>query len=200
MNALWLLLLTALPNPNPWQAIKDSDGVQVWARAVPDSPVREVKAQSVIEAPVSRVWYVLGDLEHYTEFMPYVEEARVLSSAGADARYEYLRLDPPLVSKRDYVLKTTLEINEQTGVYVRRFQAISDRGPPPQDGTVRLNLVDGSWTLERIDATHTLATYWLHTDPGGSLPAWITNKANNTSVPDLLAAVRQRSLNPAWKR
>jgi hypothetical protein len=200
MNALWLVILLSVPNSNPWQAIKDDDGVQVWARSVPDSPVREVKAQSVIEAPVERVWDVIGDLTHYTEFMPYVVEARVLAPAGENARYEYLRIDPPLVSKRDYTLKTVSEVNKDTGVYVRRFEAAPDKGPPPRDGTVRLTLVDGSWTLERIDATHTLATYWLHTDPGGSLPAWITNKANSTSVPDLLASVRQRSVDPAWKR
>jgi hypothetical protein len=60
--------------------------------------------------------------------------------------------------------------------------------------------VKGNWTIEKLTDTQTRITYYLYTDPGGSIPNWIANKANKQSVPDLLDAVRKRAANPAYKR
>jgi len=59
---------------------------------------------------------------------------------------------------------------------------------------VRLKIVTGSWTLEPIDGgKRTLATYQVLTDPGGRIPAFISNKANTTCLPELFARVRKRA-------
>ncbi len=63
-----------------------------------------------------------------------------------------------------------------------------------------MTVCDGTWTVERLGSQSTRLEYWLYTDPGGSIPTWIANKANNTSVPDLLDAVRKRAHDPQWKK
>ena len=188
------------PNPNPWQEVNKNDNVVVWAREVPHSNVREVRAEGIINAPAERVWEVLGDNTHFVDFMPYVVETHVVAPNGSGGHYEYTLLNPPLVSKRDYTLDVTLLEDPDGGAYIRSWTTANHKGPPPQDGTVRLEVVEGNWTLERIDPTHTRATYTLHTDPGGSIPGWMANKANTTSLPDLINAVRHRSLDPNWHR
>ena len=84
-------------NPNPWKAVNNAEGVTVWSRKVPASPLQEIKAETVVEAPPERV------------------------------------------------------------------------------------------------------EYYVHTDPGGFIPVWLANKANTVTLPDLMKAVRQRSLDPNWK-
>ena len=42
-------------------------------------------------------------------------------------------------------------------------------------------------------------TYWLYTDPGGSIPNWIANKANTISLPDVMRAIAKRAEDPTWK-
>jgi len=54
--------------------------------------------------------------------------------------------------------------------------------------------------MEPLDGgKRTRATYALFTDPGGSIPSFIANKANTTALPDLFAAVRKLSAAPAGK-
>ena len=63
-----------------------------------------------------------------------------------------------------------------------------------EDGVIRLKVNTGSWTMEPIDGgKRTLATYQLLTDPGGSIPTFIANKANTKALPELFARVRKRA-------
>ncbi len=186
-------------NPNPWIETKESDGLRVWTREVPSSSIREVKAEAVVNQPIARLWEVLADVPRYTEFMPYVVEARVLETVGATQALEYQLLDPPLVDKRDYALLVTVEHGEQLTVWRRSWTVAAGKGPPLRDGVIRLQVCDGTWTLEKLGSRSTRVEYYLYTDPGGSIPAWIANKANTTSVPALLDAVRQRARDPEWR-
>lgn len=202
---MWTLVLTllwAIPqaNLNPWQQASQRDDVAVFTREVQDSPLRELKAESVMPFGAETLWQVIVDTAHYADFMPYMEEARRITSDTDSVHYEYQRLNLPLVKKRDYVIKTTSEPDGGDGVWVHRWQSAPDIGPAPTKDAVRLTRVDGSWTLRRLDADHTHVTYQLYTDPGGSLPRWIANRANSQGVPDLMMAVRKRAQNPQYRR
>lgn len=199
LSALLFVSGFNVPNPNPWKEVNKNAEVTVWTRAVPNSNVHEVRAEGIIEAPIDAVWAVLGDAEHFADFMPYVVETRVIPDAKG-GQYEYTLLNPPLVSKRDYTLEISTTEDPNGEAYIRSWTIANEKGPPPREGAVRLGVVEGNWTLERIDATHTRATYTLLTDPGGSIPSWIANKANTTSLPDLIDAVRRRARDPNWRR
>jgi ribosome-associated toxin RatA of RatAB toxin-antitoxin module len=202
MNPLLLAtcLLGAPANPNPWQEVDESNGITVWAREVPSSSIREVKAEAIVNLPMEQIWAVLRDVTQYVDFMPYVVEAKVLGPAPGGGTIEYQLLDPPLVDKRDYALTVTLEHGPTLTTWRRRWSATKDQGPPLREGVVRLTICEGAWTLERLGSRSTRVEYYLYTDPGGSIPAWMANKANTTSVPTLLDAVRQRAADPTWRR
>lgn len=193
-------LVAAPENPNPWEEIEKDGGITVWRREVPGSNIREVKATMEIDVGAERVWQVLIDVDRYVEFMPYVLEARTLESEGANVEYQYQLIDPPLVDKRDYVLRVEKSIDEARGLFVRKWSAVKNKGPAKPDDAVRLSVVDGMWQLEKLGGSKVRVTYYLFTDPGGSIPNWIANKANRTSVPELMDAVRKRAKNPSYKR
>ncbi|MBI5545172.1 MAG: hypothetical protein HY901_14880 [Deltaproteobacteria bacterium] len=76
---------------------------------------------------------------------------------------------------------------------------VCDKGPEPKDGVIRVKVNDGTWLLEPIgDGTKTRATYYLFTDPGGSLPTWIANKANSSAIPDIFVALRKYAKEPRY--
>src|SRR5258706_3963 len=67
---------------------------------------------------------------------------------------------------------------EKPGIDVKEVKAVGQIG----------------WPLEPIDGgKRTLGTYQLLTDPGGSIPTFIANKANTTALPELFARVRKRA-------
>ena len=190
---------TGAKNPNPWRQVSDDDGLTIWNRDVPGTGIRELKASSTIDAPVEVVWAVVEDLEHYPEFMPYMEKVDVLSRR-ADKIIAYYQIDPPLVDPRDYTLELVSETNPAAKHYIRSWSQMNELGPPPADGFVRLDVVDGSWTLSQVGTNKTKVDYWLFTNPGGSVPTWIANRANSVSIPDLYEALQKRSNNPKWKQ
>ena len=59
---------------------------------------------------------------------------------------------------------------------------------------MRLTRISGSWTLEPLEGgRRTRAVYRLLTDPGGSIPGFIANRANTSALPRLFAQVRKRA-------
>lgn len=169
-------------------------GFGVYAREKAGSDLKEVRAVGEIDATPEKVFLDVSDYEHQVGNMPYVEEIKVFSRTADQVKF-WARADFPMVSKRDWVLSSKLEKNLPGGVYRVSWEPTEVKeAPPPQDGVVRLKVNTGSWTLEPLDGgKRTKATYSLFTDPGGSVPTFIANKANTTALPELFARVRKRT-------
>lgn len=192
---LLFVLSADAPKEVPWEQVSQDDGITILAREKPDTGVHEMMARGTIDAPPIEIWKAIRDYDHYVQTMPYTEKAQVLQkSADGKVIWFYSVINAPLVSRRDYVIKITDETDYQNGKGRMRvsWTAANDKGPPPQDGIVRVKINDGYWDLQPIaNGTRTWATYYVYTDPGGSIPKWIANKANGTAVPNVFAAIRK---------
>jgi hypothetical protein len=169
-------------------------GLAVYTREQPGAEVKEVKAVGQVDASPEKVFQVVTDYEHQVGNMPYVQDQAVFSRTDQQVE-TWAVADFPMVSRRDWVIKVKLEKNLSGGAHRASWEctAVSDV-PPPEDDVIRLKVNSGSWTLAPIDGgKRTLATYQLLTDPGGSIPKFIANKANTTALPELFARVRKRA-------
>ncbi|MBW3140535.1 START domain-containing protein [Ferrimonas balearica] len=176
-----------------WELASDRGQAQVFTRKVPGTKVKEVKMEAVIDAPVEQVWQTISDIQHYPDFMPYIDDIEIVGDADNGGQYVYHRVDPPLVSKRDYTLLIVNEVNAEAGEYYRYWTQMNQVGPEPKKGVVRLEICDGSWALSRLPDGKTKATYWVYTDPGGKIPGWLANQANTVGLYDVLNAVEKRA-------
>jgi hypothetical protein len=184
-----------------WAIVVERKGIEVYARALPGSPVKEVRATTEIAVPPERVFAILLDSDRFVEFMPYIVEVRTVARDSAAVWYLYQRISPPFVSNRDYTLRHESFEAPQRGRYELRWEAANGHGPAARDGVVRVEICTGSYVVEGLDdGARTRLTYQLHTDPGGSLPKWVINLANVESVPALLQAISHRAVDPSWRR
>lgn len=197
ITALTCLLMSAQP---VWEEAARENGITVLARDFPGSEVREMKAVGLIDGSPDEVWKVIRDYPSFTTTMPYTVDARVLDREDGDrVVYFYSRLDLPLVANRDYVIKLVDESDWQEGkgyLKVRWTRADAPLGDkrhvPEKADVVRVQENEGFWRLEpRENGKKTWATYYLHTDPGGSVPKWICNRVNSTAVPSVFEAIRK---------
>lgn len=201
--ALALILAAAADEPGwekkNWECMRPEKGCYirtccqlsfgVWTREKPGSDVKEVRAVGEVDAPPERVYQVITDFEHYAEFMPYLEDSKVIKRSD-DEVVTWAIMNAPMVSRRDWIVRVKLDPKNKLGT----TWTLATEGPPPSDRAVRLKVNDGSWTLEPLDGgKRTRCTYYLYTDPGGSIPTWIANKANTMALPDLFEAVRKRA-------
>jgi hypothetical protein len=174
--------------------VAERDGVTVLSRPRAGSQVGEFLTTGFIDAPPHAVWETIRDYDNYTRDMPYTKEGRVLSRTpdGRVIRF-YSLVTVPFVSERDYVIEVLDESrwDEGRGFLKMSWKHLPD-AVPVRAGVVRVTVNEGSWTLEPRDGgRRTFATYALFSDPGGSLPKFLVNHANSTTVPDVFRSVRK---------
>lgn len=194
---LFLTSLLMLAGANDWSEAAKRDGIVVYARTPEGTNVKEMKAVGMIDAPPNVVWDTLRDFANYTRTMPYTQVSTVLKTENdGKVVHFYSVVNAPLVDRRDYVIRVVDESDwkEGKGFFKSTWQ-VSPEGTtlmPEKKDIVRVKLNNGSWVLEpRENGTKTHATYYLYTDPGGSIPKWVVNHANGTAVPDVFLAIRK---------
>jgi hypothetical protein len=195
LTALTLVALCADPSDTGWKEAAKEDGVTVYSREKEGSSVKEMRAIGLIDGTPQAVWAAIRDYTNYTKTMPYTEESRVISvEDGGKVTYFYSVVNAPLVDRRDYTLKIVDDSDWQDGKGFMRttWTAAPDKGPAEKDGLVRVKINDGYWKLEARDGgKKTFTTYYVYTDPGGSVPKWAANKGNSIAVPNVFASIRK---------
>lgn len=187
-------VLSAEPPEAAWKQAAQEDGVTVYTREKAGSGVAEIKAVGLIDGTPEVAWKVLRDYENYKTTMPYTEVSQVVATeGGGKVIHFYSVINAPFVSRRDYVLRMVDESDWKDGKgYLKVSWTPSDKGPAPRPEFVRTPINEGHWKLEpREGGARTFATYYLFTDPGGSIPTWIVNRANSTAVPNIFVKLRQ---------
>jgi hypothetical protein len=181
----------ALPEDG-WKQVVDGE-VKVFARSKPGERVAEIRAEMVMDATPAEVRATLNDQERASH-APYVAEDRILARPAPNVKICYARLNFPIVKDRDYFIEVTLEQDldaQGHGVYHSVWKPWGlDR--PPRDGVVRVTTNQGYWDVraEGGDEHRSHVTYYLLSDPGGSIPAWIINEGNKQVMPKVLKALR----------
>jgi hypothetical protein len=198
-------IVTARATEPVWQLQSKDDGITIYTREKPSSPIREIKAIGVINAPAHACMNVVEDLGNFKHFMPYTKDSIIVDRErdGSIITYQWLSL--PLVSDRDYVLRVVdqspfADPKTTPAFYQSAWTVVAKKGPPPRDGIVRVLVNNGYWHFESTaQGKHTKATYYVFTDPGGSLPNFIVNQANTSAIPGLFAALRTQALQAKYQ-
>jgi uncharacterized protein YndB with AHSA1/START domain len=183
-----------------WTEAYRTDELVIFTKDVGED--RKIIATAEVAAPPEVVFKVLSDFEHYRDFMPYVEESRVLIRKGDNEVVTYARIAPPLVSERDYPLKVRMTRGSPSngGVFKVEWTA-NPEAEPEVEGVVRVKLNEGSWLAAPFNGgKRTRLTYTLLTNPGGLIPPFVVNLSNTVAIPELFEAVKKRSLERSVSR
>ncbi|MDP6931720.1 MAG: hypothetical protein QGG40_02345, partial [Myxococcota bacterium] len=90
------------------------------------------------------------------------------------------------------VVESKIHKDFDQGIVTVTFQQVEHPAMPPQDGIVRIPLLEGTMTYSHVDAGHTAAAYEVTIDIDSSLPDWVVALATR-AVPiyTLLAVTEQ---------
>lgn len=199
------VLATEAPNSKEaesgWKLATETREVIIYSREHGNSSLKEFKAVGLIEAPAPAVHAVIDDVPNYPNFMPFTVECRVIKREN-DALVSYQRISPKLLADRDYTLRVWSKSwpTADGTAYLNKWSQANDLGPPEKKGIVRVKVCDGAWLLEPEGADKTRATYTVYTDSGGTIPAFLANRASQTAISRLFAAVRKQVKDPKYTR
>lgn len=185
-----------------WEQVADG-AVTIRVRKRPDIPGgREVWAEGVLDVGIQDIQSVLRDHESFRQWMPYVTESRVLSTGPEGERVTYTRLNLPVISNRDYVLRV---VDEQlleadgTGAFRQKWSS-ENQSLPEREGVVRLRHNQGSWVFTPRGEGKAHFVYRFTVEPGGSIPGFLAGFGQKDAVMDTVRAVEKRARKLATER
>jgi len=201
-----------------WECVKRDASLRIYTQPVPGRDLPKVQMVGVVDAPPERVFRVVTDYEKFETSMPYIDASRVIHgervNAHTEVHYVFFLVNPPLIDARYYTLKLTDESDETIegvpGSYRSQWDLVTEgvyhetpESPGIQriahmDHAVETRLNQGFWLMQPLDGGRkTRVVYQVLTDPGGSIPHWVANKAQMKTLPDLMATVEKEARRPA---
>src|SRR5262245_63085517 len=110
---LGLLSLAGLDAAD-WTLMSRRDGIEIYRREMPGSPLVVFKGEGTIDAPVWKIASILLDTKRAPEWADSLKESRVVRHLGPQRYIEYNHLGMPIVMRdRDFV--SNVKIVEDRG-------------------------------------------------------------------------------------
>lgn len=186
------VLLGSVAHAEDWQLAKDQEGIKVWLSEVAGSKYKAYRGVALIDASVERLRALQEDVSGACAWIHECESQKLLRHEGDNA-WTYTRFKTPWpVTPRDSILQVTT--SQQPDGTLRRVLKGVPGYVPEEKGFVRVASVEGYWQLTPKGANRTEVTYQVHTDPGGSVPSWLSNKFVVDAPFNTLKALRERAL------
>jgi hypothetical protein len=186
--------------PAAWEKFGEDDGIAVFRRDLPGTPVVALRGEGVVDAPILRVASVLVDTSRATEWIDSVVEARTLRKVGDDEYVEWDHVATPFVLKdRDFVFSAKLELRPKDKKVLLNYHSVDDPAAP-KTSFIRGRFIYGTFALTSIDGgkrTRVLAE--LLCDPKGSVAKWIVNLFQKSWPHETIMALRAQVRKPDIK-
>jgi hypothetical protein len=168
------LLLARPASAGGWEKIDEEDGIRVFRKEMPGSPLVAFRGEGMVTAPIEKLLWVIADDVHRAQWTDRLEKSRVLEQRSPSESIIYQHYSMPFpVSDRDYVYYGRAVRNAAGGVTIDLHSVRHPKAPPTVG--VRAKLMFGRYTLIPKGRSATYVVVEMHTDPMGSIPAWLVN-------------------------
>jgi len=153
-----------------------------------DPETNRAKTQLVfmVKATPDKVWKTLTDYEHYTEFMPTMEETKI-RSRNDNFSIIFIKLKSPPFMEISYDMKRVYDKENYKITFKKVAGKIKD--------------IDGSWKLESVDDKYTKVTYLTSIDIGLPVPGFVLDYFSKNGLHKLADNIRKRvESGGTWKQ
>lgn len=182
-----------------WELKKDKNDVKVYVREAKDSPFKELKMSYDVEASMSAIVALLQDVEAIPDWVYKCTESYLVKEVSEDEEYYYNRVDFPWpLSDRDFVVKSTFTRDTVNNTMRSESWVANDMIPEKED-VVRIKDLHLWWEFTPKENGIVHIEYYLKSDPGGYLPAWIVNIAADQGPLQTVKRFRKALKNPKYK-
>ena len=165
-----------------WEVVNKTDRVKVFSKVLDVSPLPAYKVEMVSDLSVERLIDVAWSVENSVEIFPnaYIVDAGIYKQLNDTNYIAFQEFDIPFLSSRLYQFNTILKNNKIYWVRVDSLNPVLNLEKkllPP------VNF--GSWNIKKIQGKSKII-YRVCTDPGGNIPLWIVEQANQFYLPLML--------------
>lgn len=167
--------IAAAQTDDTWTLKQNKDGIKIYTADVANSKIKALKVECELNATLSQVVAAVMDIKHSKDWVYRTETAYVIKRSSPSDLYYYTLVKLPWpVTNRDYVAHLKVTQNAETKVVTIYVPCVGGMVPAKKKA-IRVTNSTARWLLTPEDAGRVKIVYTLHTDPGGEIPAWLTN-------------------------
>ena len=165
-----------------WELIKKTERVKIFSKVMDVSPLPAFRAEIISDVGVNKLADAAWLVEKSTEVFPnaYITDAGIYHRRSDTSYTAYQIFDIPFLSPRLYQFNSMRHGNS---IHWIKADTINVTYNPDELLLPPVNF--GSWEVEKV-GNQSKITYRLCTDPGGNVPLWIVEQANQYNLPLLL--------------
>ncbi|MBF0118269.1 MAG: hypothetical protein HQK79_05490 [Desulfobacterales bacterium] len=196
-----------------WEEINDKGDFKNYYKDDKESGTGKVLMIGVADATPARCFAVVGDYDEFPNFMPYMQYVKLINENKVDENktinHVFFYFSAPLIAGRYYTLELADEKNPDGKEGAYRSKWTMEKGKfrrTPDDAEIKKHVKtglfqkpvetafnDGYWLFEPLDGgKKTKVTYYVWTNPGGSIPDMAVNKGNKLALPELWKCFTKR--------
>ncbi len=158
-----------------WEKIVSSHGIEIFTRDQLESQYKEIKATLELDCSLNTFVGVITDYPNYKNWI-YATGSSDLIEKVSDLEYTMHQMikTPWPTDNRDVCMRVKISQDETSGKVV----IVNKSEPklrPESKGVVRVKRSDIRWEVVPHAKNKLKCTYYLNTEPGGSVPAWLIN-------------------------
>tara|TARA_Y100000996_G_C22477303_1_gene624724 strand:- start:347 stop:1042 length:696 start_codon:yes stop_codon:yes gene_type:complete len=184
-----VMLFDALYNNDEWELLDTDNGLSVFTKNVNDKNLKAVMVKKELELPKEVLQNVIMDVDNYKKFLRNSESfisLQIKKTTNFVDGYQFIPIEIPFFDNREYIFRMTpsgFKKEDSTSI-IHWF--LLDKDPFFLDNDERsatyLDYGAGLWTAEEKGEDKILFSYRIYMDPGGSLPDFLIDMINKTSV------------------
>lgn len=166
---------------------RERDGLVLETRLLADSRFPEIRVRTHAQAPAAALAEAMWTFRRNGVEGKLVERRQVLQET-ANSRLVWQLLQPPVVSRRESLIRYSRE-HESSGAIIVRFQSETGQAPQHAENAVKVGLVRGSWKFVPDGSGGTYIEHTCLSEPGGDIPPWLALSSQEDMAIALLREV-----------
>ena len=160
---------------NDWELSKDNNGIKVYTRKTDSSDFKSVKVEAVFTGTCEKLAGILMGVDKNIKWVYKTKSLHLIKRFSANELLYYAETSLPWPMKnRDQAIRINLYPDSIN--HALKITTIGEpKAIPATSGIVRVPYFLGVWQVKEISKEKISIEYYLNVDPGGSIPAWISN-------------------------
>ncbi len=187
---LGFLFLGLHATAQEWELARDKKEIKVYTRKAPGSSIKDSRTVVIVKGTPEQALVLLTAANDHFNWMDRVVDSKMLKKVSETEFYVYYEAGAPWpVANRDVISKYKIQKHPSGKTEIEVI------GVPDfineKDGKVRIHDQKSSWTFTPLEDERTEVVFFNHTDPAGSIPAWLANSASTDNPFNTLDAFRE---------
>jgi len=191
----FFLFTIALPVcGQPWDFIKEKDGIKVFTRNEMNSSLKAFRGEIIFKADIDKVNLLVGDADNLDWWDKAISSKKIIEFEKNKYIKYYIVYDVPWpLTNRDLALEALISIDPVTGIRTVAAKPLLNVIPENKD-MVRIKQYWQKWTVQPMKNGYVRVIMEGFVDPLGNVPDWLYNMTVTETPINVLNALRVRTL------